>query len=115
MMDGQEFVDLLKIVVRDGTARGEIEALGKPPGRRPRDELVAQSVWFNSLSDDDRRMLSSIIADTADLAVFRFLCVLDGVVAIEDTPDKGRLELSFVKGRATVLNPEEGEMLHDFW
>jgi hypothetical protein len=92
-----------------------VSVLGNPPGRRPRAELLEQSAWYNSLQDDQKRILSSIILDVADRAVFGFLCVLDGVRAIDDNADKGRLELRYIKNGSTLLNPPEGEMLHDFW
>jgi hypothetical protein len=69
----------------------------------------------NSLPDDQKRILSSIILDVADRAVFGFLCVLDGVRSIEDDGEKGHLELRYVKNDSTLLNPAEGEMLHDLW
>jgi hypothetical protein len=115
VMNGQKFVDVLKIVVRDGAASDELNVLGNPPGSRPPTELLEQSAWYNSLRDDQKRILSSIILDVADRAVFGFLCVLDGVRAIEDDADKGRLELRYIKNGATLLNPSDGEMLHDFW
>jgi hypothetical protein len=115
MMNSQEFVELLKLVVRDGAASEELSILRSPPGRRPPSDLIERSAWYNSLQDDQKRILSSIILDVADRAVFGVLCVLDGVRAIESTSDKGRLELRYVKDTATLLNPAEGDMLHDFW
>lgn len=47
-------------------------------------------------------------------ALFEVLAVLDGVVAVEDTRDKGTFTLTFRKGsKEWVLNPPEGEFLHD--
>lgn len=114
-MNSQEFVDLLKIVVRDGAAEEELGILRNPPGRRPATELVERSAWYNALPENQKRILASIILDVSSRAVFGFLCVLDGVRAIEDNADKGRLELRYIKDRSTLLNPHEGEMLHDFW
>ncbi len=53
--------------------------------------------------------------DAVNRAVFGFLCVLDGVRSIEEGQDNGRLELVYHKGKSVVLNPSEGEMLHDLW
>jgi hypothetical protein len=78
-MDAQQFVDSLRIVVRDGAASEELSVLHTPPGRRPSPDLQERSAWFNSLPDDQKRILSSVILDVADRAVFGFLCVLDGV------------------------------------
>jgi len=114
-MNAQQFVDLLRIVVRDGAASDELSVLSSPPGRRPTPDLQERSKWYKSLTDDEKRILSSIILDVADRTVFGFLSVLDGVRAIEDGLDKGHLELRYVKQGSTLLNPPEGEMLHDFW
>lgn len=44
------------------------------------------------------------------------LCVLDGVTAVEATPDKGKVSLSFIKdGKETKLNSPHDEMLHDIY
>jgi hypothetical protein len=109
-MDTRKFVDLLRIVVRDAAVSGELNVL-----RRPSDDLQERSKWYHSLSDDQKTILSSIILDVADRAIFGFLCVLDGVRAIEDDGDKGHLELRYVGGHSTLLNPPEGEMLHELW
>jgi len=114
-MDTQQFVDLLRIVVRDGAASDELSVLRAPPGRKSSADLQERSKWYNSLQDDQKRILSSIILDVADRTVFGILCVLDGVRAIDDGRDKGRLELRYVRGNSTLLNPPEGEMLHDLW
>lgn len=114
-MDSREFVDLLKIVVRDAAAAEELNVLHKPPGRLPPSEILERSAWYNSLADDQKKILASIVLDVADRAVFGFLCVLDGVRAIENPPDQGRLEIRYVKDTVTLLNPPDEEMLHDLW
>ena len=114
-MDSRQFVDTLRIVVRDSAASQELSVLSKPPGRRPSTDLRERSNWYNSLPDEQKKILSSIILDVADRTVFGFLCVLDGVRAIEDDTNKGHLELRYVKDNSILLNPTEGEMLHDLW
>jgi hypothetical protein len=114
-MTSEEFVDRVKIVVRDAAAAGELTILQRPPGRRPPADLLERSAWYNSLEDDQKRILSSILIDVADRAVFGFLCVLDGARTIEDGPDKGHLELRYVKHGVTLLNPPEGDPLHELW
>jgi hypothetical protein len=114
-MDTQQFLVLLRLVVRDGAALEELGVLRNPPGRRPSADLQERSTWFNSLPDDQKRILSSILLDVADRAVFGFLCVLDGVRSIEEDGEKGYLELRYVKDNSILLNPREGEMLHDLW
>jgi len=115
MMDSQQFIDLLRVVVRDGAASEVMNVLQKPPGRRPPEDLVERSKWYSSLDDDQKRILSSIVLDAADRAVFGFLCVIDGVRSIENESEKGRLELRHVKNGSVLLNPPQGVMLHDLW
>jgi len=114
-MTGEEFVDRIKIVVRDAAALGMLSTLQHPPGRRPAAELLEQAAWYNSLTDDQKRILSSVLAGVADQAVFGFLCVLDGVRTIEDSSSKGHFELRYVQDGVTVLNPPTGDPLHELW
>jgi hypothetical protein len=61
-------------------------------------------------------MLQQALREATELAVFEFFCVLDGVTVIEDTREKGALELDYVKGsERTRLNPTEGEELHNIF
>jgi hypothetical protein len=48
--------------------------------------------------------------------VFGFLCVLDGVSAIEDGEVKGKLNLFYEKhGKQQLLNDPQEEYLHDIF
>jgi hypothetical protein len=114
-MDSQEFVDLLKLVVRDAAASGEMSVLDKPLGRKASSELLKRSAWYHSLQEDEKLILSSIIFDAASQAVFGFLCVLDGVRQIENGADKGRFELRYIKDGSTWRNSPEQFMLHELW
>jgi hypothetical protein len=114
-MNGKEFVELIRIVVRDGAASGVLSVLKTPPGRRPAAELRERSDWYNALDDYQKRMVLSVISDAVDRAVFGFLCVIDGVRAIDNGEKKGALELRYVKDGSVLLNPPDGEMLHDLW
>jgi hypothetical protein len=52
--------------------------------------------------------------EAVELAVFSFLCVLDGVSAIEDEPEKGVLTLRYIKrDEDLLLNDPADEFLHD--
>jgi hypothetical protein len=54
------------------------------------------------------------ITMASDTTMFSFLCVLDGVRAIEDTEEKGQLKLIFSKdGVEELLNNPDEEYLHD--
>jgi hypothetical protein len=114
-MDSQEFVDTLRIVVGDGAVSDVLNSLKNPPGRRPSEDLQERSTWFNSLDENKRRILSGILQDAVGQTIFGVLCVLDGVRAIENAPNKGKLELRYVNDGSVLLNPPEGKMLHDLW
>jgi hypothetical protein len=114
-MDKQEFVNALKVAVRDSAVDEELSALLLPPGRRPSIDLLERSRWYSSLTDDQRMTLSSIMRAVADRAVFGFLCVLDGVRPIEEGFLGGRFELRYMNGNSLLLNPLEGEVLHELW
>jgi hypothetical protein len=55
------------------------------------------------------------VLDAVNRAVFGFLCVIDGVRAIEHGADKGSLELRYVKNGSVLLNPPDGKVLHELW
>jgi hypothetical protein len=114
-MDSREFMDVVRLVVRDSAVSGTLDVLLRPPGRSPKQELKQMSTWYNSLDMDHRRMVAGVIKQAADSVVFGFLCVLDGVRAVEDSAHKGHFELRYVKDEATLLNPPGGEMLHDLF
>jgi hypothetical protein len=49
-------------------------------------------------------------------ATFGALCIIDGVRAIEDGPDKGEYEIFYVKGgHRHLLNEPGGYLLHDIF
>jgi hypothetical protein len=60
-------------------------------------------------------MIAQIAFDAANRAAFGFLCVLDGVRAIEDYGPQGVLELRYAKDEVVNLTPSDGPMLHDLW
>ena len=81
-----------------------------------RESLVRLGICsFNTMRTGSRRIVRSIIQRAADHAVLGFLAVLDGVQAIETGPDKGKLELYYVKGESwTLLNDQRREAIHDY-
>ena len=113
-MDAQEFIHSIKTVVIDNSIKGVEELLNKPPGRKPSQHLVELSDWFNQQTDDNKTMISKIVKESVEMSVFVFLCVLDGVTAIEIGPDKGKLLLYYEKNNnRKLLNSEETEYLHN--
>jgi hypothetical protein len=114
-MDGQDFVEVIKVVVRDSAISSTLNALERPAGRRPSLESKENAAWYASLDEEERRRLADVVKAAVDHAVFGFLCVIDGVRAIENDAQKGRLELRYIKGSTTILNSSDVPMLHDLY
>jgi hypothetical protein len=115
-MTNEEFVRVVKLQTSDSAVSGTIKSLTRPPGRKPSERLVWLSNWYNRLSGEDRAMLREALREAAEMAVFEFFCVLDGVCAIENGPNKGELELYFVKAREKArLNDPRQEELHNLF
>lgn len=113
-MTPQEFIDVIRLVVRDAAVSDSLSLIEHPPGRKPSQDLREMAEWYQSLDADSRRHLSQVIALAVDSAVFGFLCVLDGVRPVEHVPPAGQFELRYVKDGVTLLNPG-GLMLHDLY
>ncbi len=115
-MNKNEFIAAIRIAVHDSAIKGMKTNLASPPGRKPHEKTKETSRWFNSLPDEDEHQVEEIIKQTVHASVLGFLCVLDGVSAIESTSEKGSLELIFNKnGNKILINDERGEMLHDIY
>jgi hypothetical protein len=115
-MTSEEFVKAVKRQTADAATEGTINALKSPPGRKPKERLLRMSGWYNRLSASDQAALGEVLREAAEMAVFEFFCVLDGVSAIEDTGSKGELELYFEKDGQTVqLNDPRKEELHNLF
>ena len=115
-MNQDDFIKAVKLVVHDAAINGVVKTLVRPPGRRPHAKLKRLSDWFNTLSDKDKKQVQDIIRQSVHAAVFNSLCVLDGVAAIEPTPEKGELRLDFQKdGKIARLNGSGLELLHDLY
>lgn len=114
-MDSQTFVDVLRIAVREPAISQTIGYIAAPPGRSVPSDVQAMSSWFNSLEPHDRALLSAIVERAVDAAVFGVLCVIDGVRAIENGPERGILRLTYISESETVLNPSSGPLLHELY
>lgn len=115
-MTSEEFVKAVKVQTSDAAIEGTIRSLKRPPGRKPSEKLLTLSSWFNQLEKKDQDMLREALREAAEMAVFEFFCVLDGVSAIEDTSQKGNLELHFNKNaERRQLNDPQQEELHNLF
>jgi hypothetical protein len=113
-MTRSDFVKALKTQTSDAAFFGTKQNLEQPPGRKPREKDVRLSAWYTSLSDSDRESVDAVLLEAAELAVFSFLCIIDGVSAVENGPDKGELRLQCVSnGELFRLNAPADEPLHD--
>lgn len=115
-MNGIEFVEAVKNHVRDAALEDTVEFIKKPPGRKPRRKHVELSNWYNSLSEGDKNMVTRMMEEAVDSALFGLLCVVDGVRAIEDSDEKTNFQLYGIKGdEQTLINKEDDESLHDIY
>jgi hypothetical protein len=114
-MNNEEFVEVVKTVVVNGSIKAVKSVLKDPPGRQPLQQVVAMSKWYNELNENDKAVVEQIIKKAVDMAVFNFFCVLDGVSAIENE-NKGELKLYYEnKDVQVLLNDPEKEYLHDLF
>jgi hypothetical protein len=115
-MNSEEFVKAVKLQTSDAAVDGTIKCLKRPPGRKPAERLLRLTDWYNQLPEKDQEMLRIALREAAEMAVFEFLCALDGVSAIENGRNKGELELYFVKSEErTRLNDPNKEELHNLF
>lgn len=114
-MNNKDFVDSIKESVVSGAIKSVQSNLLSPPGRKPSEKLLEMSQWYNKLNDIDKEMVIRIIKETADTSTFGFLCVLDGVRAIENE-NKGVLKLYYENDNEQILlNDTSNDYLHDIF
>jgi len=113
IMNSEEFVSAIKATVLQSSIDSTKELLEHPPGRSPSSELKEMSEWYNNLNTVEKQVVNNIIAESARGAVFGFLCVLDGVRAIEDK-DKGTLKLYYERRSESILLNDQSQFgLHE--
>jgi len=113
-MTPEEFVEAIRTAVHESAISGTESSLLGPQGRRPAAGDVELSRWYCELSSEDRVHVNTVIRHSVHSAVFGFLCVFDGVRAIE-AESKGRLELVYVKDNDRRVLNSESELLHDIY
>ena len=114
-MDSSEFIQAVKLYVRDAAIEDTITNLKRPSGRRVLPQERERSDWYNQLSAADVGHVNSVIISAVHGALFGLFVVLDGDRAIEDSETKGRFELSYVGKQRVVLNDQKNIGLHDLF
>jgi len=114
-MNSEQFVSIIRKVVRECAIEDTIENLEAPPGRNVPEAEKLRSDWFNSLSEDERSKIESIVVDAVDEALFGLLSVIDGVRAIEGGDEKGRLALFYKGSTDELLNDPHKIGLHELY
>jgi hypothetical protein len=112
-MNGEEFVEAIKLYVRDSSVENVIKQLKNPSGRSVSPERKAHSVWYNGLSNDDRNHVDHVVTRAVHSALFGIFAVLDGVRVIDT--EEGTFELVYVGsgGERVLLNDPNAMGLHD--
>lgn len=112
-MEPGYFVQALKEYCRDAAVQDCVESFHSPPGRKPREDLVRLSKWFNALPASDREFVVRAMREASDATLFGVLCVIDGVRPIEPQGEKSEFRLSAVRdGTESPISPNE-TYLHD--
>lgn len=115
-MNKIDFVTNVRKYKRKSAIDAIIGGLHKPAGRKPHEKDIKLSKWFNALTENDKEMVRALVESSVDHPLFGFLCILDGASAIESGPDKGQLELRYVKGASSVLlNDDESAGMHEYY
>lgn len=114
-MNKKQFIEITKSEVKEVSVSGIIQVLTKPSGRNPAKNLVELSDFYNRMNNDERQKIHEIISLAIDNSIFGFLCVIDGVRAIEDTAPFGKLKLSYVNNDVEIVLNDDDEYLHDIY
>lgn len=111
-MDNAEFVDALRLYVRDAGIEGVISRLKNPPGRSVSPKMRNLSEWYNSLSEENTSKVNTIMELVAHDVLFGVFAVLDGVRIIDK--EKGRFELTYKTQEDTFMLNDPSEIgLHE--
>lgn len=128
-MDAREFIEVIQREAIDSPYKKILKELLQPKPTVPLeawtsevDKSVGVSLhdraqmeqrraqWFNGLDDNGREVVKELLQECAELSAVAFLGVLDGIGSYEGS---FKLIAMDAKGNRTVVNPENGEMLHD--
>lgn len=112
----EQFVSAIELAVRDSSIENTEAMLTQRQKGQPNKEVDSLALWYSTLTGEDRANVLNVVRMSIDHTVFGFLCVLDGVRAIEGPGEKGELHLIYKKGHVSNrLNDTRGEFLHDIF
>jgi len=115
-MNPEAFISIVKQVVELNSMDNVIKNITQLSGAKVDHRYKYLVEWYKDLDDEGRECVKQIIREAVSTTLFGFFCVLDGVRAIENGPDKGRLELYYVKENEKILlNDFNEEFLHDIY
>ena len=115
-MNADEFVIGICEAVYNSSVEELEDVLNEGSSVQENGPIAEARKWYLELSLTERQNLRVIMSEVAHSAVFGFLCVLDGVRAIEDSEEKGELQLAYVKaGKKQLLNGPGKDELHDIF
>lgn len=110
--DRDEFVSIVKMVIRDTAIAAVTDSLRHPPGRKPPELLQALSDWANGLMRNDRDRIEAIVGEAVDRAIFDLLCYFDIAQRVKAVKAEGELQLILkAGGKRTLLNDPVGKGL----
>jgi hypothetical protein len=111
-MTPEVFIRAIQTVVTRSSVNGVLENILHPPGRKPPPELVEISKWFAGLDDNSRKKVKEVMELVASQSTYNFLLVLDDLLTLESTDQKGRIEIFYRKGSTQIwLNSPASEPL----
>jgi hypothetical protein len=115
-MQPEEFVSAIKQVVETNSMNDVLINISQSSGTKVDHRIKYLIDWYKDLDVEGQQCVKEVIKESVSTTLFGFFCVLDGVRAIENSPDKGSLELYYVKGNnRTLLNDLNEDFLHDIY
>ncbi|MFO1173188.1 MAG: hypothetical protein U1E49_19750 [Hyphomicrobiaceae bacterium] len=116
-MTQEEFITRLIEDVKNVAVSGFLDGLKKPAGKRPSDDLMRQSKFFNGLSAGEKGVVQEIVDGAASLCLFRLLCIIDGVASLQGKEAYDHLEFRFIVGESErpIERDKDGWDMHDMF
>jgi len=116
MVTPEKLVEILKVLSIDQSIEIILKSLKNPKPKLICKKLKDTSEWYLSLSKNNQLNIHFVIKEALELGLYAIFSVLDHMHFIEDTPDKGKLELYFKKdGHVVLLNDPNTQPLTDLF